>query len=163
MSQEGEGIPEEKGERRSRKGKERGISEIVSVMALLLIAVVAVFALRGWLSTQQSRMTNIDMATASYSVQTTFSGYVISLDVRNNLQGNLAVNQVQVILSNGTALSFSATGITPALPNTISAKSDQIYVITVNAGSGVAVKQINVRVQEPISLQSQWITAIGGG
>ena len=151
-----------------RSGRMKGISEVIVVLALILVAVVAVFAIRGWLAGQQSRMTNIDMATATYSVAYGSNGMIVGLNVRNNLPNQLQVQAVNITLNNGTTISLASgsSGITPSLPYTINAKSDGSFAITISLGSppaNVGVARITVQVQDLASGQSQVITAVGGG
>jgi predicted PurR-regulated permease PerM len=171
-----------------RSGRMKGISEVIVVLTLILVAVVAVFAIRGWLAGQQSKMTNIDMATATYNVAYGSSGMIITLNVRNNLPNTLAVKNLTITLNNGVVLVASSSGssltsltgtstspavsgssITPALAspsNQISAKSDGSFTITISfAGSpaNVGIARITVQVQDLASGQSQVITAVGGG
>jgi cell division protein YceG involved in septum cleavage len=145
----------------------RGVSEIVVVLALILVAVVAVFAVRGWLASQQSRLTNMDMATASYTVSFGQGNMaIVSLLVRNNLQNPLSVLGYNITLSNGTVLSPVNATISPQIPATgyqVSAKSDATFTITFSVTPGVAIRDIRVLVQDASSGQQQWITAIGGG
>jgi len=151
-----------------RSGRMKGISEVIVVLALILVAVVAVFAIRGWLAGQQSRMTNIDMATATYSVAYGSSGMIVGLNVRNNLPNQLLVQAVNITLNNGTTINLPGgqATITPSLPYTINAKSDGSFTITINLGSppaNVGVARITVQVLDSASSQSQVITAVGGG
>ena len=151
-----------------RSGRMKGISEVIVVLALILVAVVAVFAIRGWLAGQQSRMTNIDMATATYSVAYGSSGMIVGLNVRNNLPNQLLVQAVNITLNNGTVINLPGgqATITPSLPYTINAKSDGSFTITINLGSppaNVGVARITVQVLDSASGQSQVITAVGGG
>jgi len=144
----------------------RGVSEIVVVLALILVAVVAVFAVRGWLASQQSKLTSMDMATASYTV---FFGQnnvaIVSLLVRNNLQSPIQILGYNITLSNGTVLNPSSTGVstTPAVPASVDAKSDATFTITFTIQPGATIRDIMVLVKDPSSGQSQWITAVGGG
>jgi len=152
-----------------RSGRMKGISEVIVVLTLILVAVVAVFAIRGWLAGQQSRMTNIDMAATTYNVAYGSSGMIIiSLGVRNNLPNQLQVQAVNITLNNGTVINLPGgqATITPSLPYTINAKSDGSFTITINLGStppSVGVARITVQVQDTASGQSQVITAVGGG
>jgi hypothetical protein len=155
-----------------RSGRMKGISEVIVVLTLILVAVVAVFAIRGWLAGQQSRMTNIDMATATYSVAYGSSGMIVGLNVRNNLPNQLQVQAVNITLSNGTLINLpgglpsSQANITPSLPYTINAKSDGSFAITINMGSppaNVGVARITVQVRDLASGENQVITAVGGG
>jgi len=148
----------------SNRRRKRGISEIVAVMAMLLIAVVAVFALRGWISSQQSRLTSLDMATATYSSEVGTGGqYIISLDVRNSLPNQLTVQNITVVLGDGTVkYARDLSGLSPTVPSTVGAKSDQLFVFTVSPASGSTVKQVSVLVQDSSSGQMQWISAMGG-
>jgi len=144
----------------------RGVSEIVVVLALILVAVVAVFAVRGWLASQQSKLTNVDMATASYTVSFGQNNMaIVSLLVRNNLPNPIQILGYNITLSNGTVLNPSSTGVstTPAVPASVDAKSDATFTITFTIQSGVAIRDIRVLVKDPSSGQSQWITAVGGG
>ncbi|MEM4452783.1 MAG: hypothetical protein QW182_06230 [Thermosphaera sp.] len=106
------------------------------------------------------------MASASYSVQyTTPSTAVVSLLVRNNLPGPLRVVGFNITLSNGTVLGPASTGVatTPSLPASVSAKSDALITITVSGlAPGVAVRDVNVLVEDPSTGQTQWIKAVGG-
>ncbi|MEM4592851.1 MAG: hypothetical protein QW196_05570 [Sulfolobales archaeon] len=144
----------------------RGVSELVVIISILLVAIVAVFAFRGWLASQQQRLGQLDMASASYSVQyTTPSTAVVSLLVRNNLPGPLRVVGFNITLSNGTVLGPASTGVatTPSLPASVSAKSDALITITVSGlAPGVAVRDVNVLVEDPSTGQTQWIKAVGG-
>jgi len=143
----------------------RGVSEIVVVLALILVAVVAVFAVRGWLASQQSRLTNVDMATASYTVSFGQNNMaIVSLLVRNNLPNPIQVLGYNITLSDGTVLSqASGVNITPSIPVQVSAKSDATFTITFSVTPGVAIRDVKVLVQDASSGQQQWITAIGGG
>jgi hypothetical protein len=146
----------------------RGVSEIVVVLALILVAVVAVFAVRGWLASQQSKLTNVDMAIASYTVSFGQNNMaIVSLLVRNNLQNPLNVLGYNITLSDGTVLSqTSVQNTTPTIPAAgyqVSAKSDATFTITFSVTPGVAIKDVKVLVQDASSDQQQWITAIGGG
>ncbi|MEM1690864.1 MAG: hypothetical protein QXF05_04795 [Thermofilaceae archaeon] len=144
----------------------RGVSELVVIISILLVAIVAVFAFRGWLASQQQRLGQLDMASASYSVQyTTPSTAVVSLLVRNNLPGPLRVVGFNITLSNGTVLGPASTGVAtaPSLPASVSAKSDALITITVSGlAPGVAVRDVNVLVEDPSTGQTQWIKAVGG-
>jgi hypothetical protein len=147
----------------------RGVSEIVVVLALILVAVVAVFAVRGWLASQQGRLTNVDMAAASYTVSFGQGNMaIVSLLVRNNLQNPLSVLGYNITLSDGRVLSQASTGVntTPTIPTAgyqVSAKSDATFTITFTISPGVAIRDVKVLVQDASSGQQQWITAIGGG
>jgi len=150
------------------KKKMKGVSELVVIISILLVAIVAVFAFRAWVSTQQQRMGSIDMATASYSVQYTTPGNaIISLLVRNNLPSQLNILGFNITLSNGTVLGPASTGVsvTPSLASAISvsAKSDALITVTVTGlASGVTIRDINVLVQDPSTNQLQWVKAVGG-
>jgi len=134
-----------------------------------LARVLRVFAVRGWLASQQSKLTNIDMATASYTVSFGQNNMaIVSLLVRNNLQNPLNVLGYNITLSNGTVLSQTSTGVStnptiPAANYQVSAKSDATFTITFSVTPGVAIKDVKVLVQDALSGQQQWITAIGGG
>jgi hypothetical protein len=147
----------------------RGVSEVVVVLALILVAVVAVFAVRGWLASQQSRLTNVDMAAASYTVSFGQGNMaIVSLLVRNNLPNPIQVLGYNITLSDGRVLSQVSTGVntTPTIlagGYQVSAKSDATFTITFTISPGVAIRDIRVLVQDASSGQSQWITAIGGG
>jgi len=143
----------------------RGVSEIVVVLALILVAVVAVFAVRGWLTSQLSRLTNVDMATVSYTVSYSLSNRaIVSLHVRNNLQNPLRVLSYSITLSDEKVINPSFVISThPLIPADVSAKSDATFTITFNVPSGVAIKDVKVLVHDVPSGQQQWITAIGGG
>jgi hypothetical protein len=147
----------------------RGVSEVVVVLALILVAVVAVFAVRGWLASQQSRLTNVDMAAASYTVSFGQGNMaIVSLLVRNNLPNPIQVLGYNITLSDGRVLSQASTGVntTPTIPAAgyqVSAKSDATFTITFTISPGVAIRDVRVLVQDASSGQQQWITAIGGG
>jgi len=147
----------------------RGVSEIVVVLALILVAVVAVFAVRGWLASQQGRLTNVDMAAASYTVSFGQGNMaIVSLLVRNNLPNPIQVLGYNITLSDGRVLSQASTGVntTPSIPAAgyqVSAKSDATFTITFSVSPGVAIREVKVLVQDASSGQQQWITAIGGG
>lgn len=144
----------------------KGVSELVVIIAILLVAIVAVFAFRAWLGTQQQRLGSVDIATASYSIQyTTPTSAVLSLLVRNNNPGSISILGYNITLSNGTVLGPASTGVStsPALPLSVAAKSDALITITVSGlASGVTIRDVNVLVQDPSTGQSQWIKAVGG-
>ena len=146
----------------------RGVSEIVVVLALILVAVVAVFAVRGWLASQQGKLTNVDMAAASYTVSFGQGNMaIVSLLVRNNLPNPIQVLGYNITLSDGRVLSQASTGVntTPSIAAgyQVSAKSDATFTITFTISPGVAIRDVKVLVQDASSGQQQWITAIGGG
>ncbi|MEM4847690.1 MAG: hypothetical protein QW794_08045 [Thermosphaera sp.] len=145
----------------------RGVSELVVIISVLLVAIVAVFAFRAWLASQQQRLGQLDIATASYSVQYTTPGNaILSLLVRNNLPNPISVVSISIVLSNGTVLTQASSGVavTPSLPQTVSAKSDALITVTITGlTSGTTVRDVNVQVTDQSTGQSQWIKAVGGG
>ncbi|MEM4452036.1 MAG: hypothetical protein QXE66_00005 [Desulfurococcaceae archaeon] len=134
-----------------------------------MVSIVAVFAFRAWVSTQQQRMGSIDMATASYSIQynTTSGNAVISLLVRNNLPSQVNVTDINIVLSSGTVLTRTSPSVmvAPSLssPVTVNAKSDALFTVMITGlTSGTTVREVSVQVTDPSTGQSQWIKAVGG-
>jgi hypothetical protein len=151
-----------------KEKRRRGISEIVSVIAIALVAIVAVFALRSWLSAQEGRLTGVDMATASYSVQsgTAPNNFILSVEIRNGMGSPINITSIQVVMGDGSVLSASSSGSLTlkspqSIPFQISPKSDQLAVMSLSY-TGATVKNVLVQVQDPSSGISQWISAVGG-
>ncbi|MEM4481631.1 MAG: hypothetical protein QXK88_01500 [Desulfurococcaceae archaeon] len=142
----------------------KGVSELITIISILLVAVVAVFSFRAWVSSQQQRMGSIDMATATYSVQYTSPGNAaVSLLVRNNMPSSINVANVTAILSNNAVL-FAGQNFTttPAIPVSTSAKSDTLIFLTISGLQNAAIRELSVQIVDPSTNQTQWIKAVGG-
>lgn len=142
----------------------RGMSsELIVMISVVLIAMVAVFALRGWLSTQLGRMGNIDMAEATFtSTSVNPSSMVIVINVKNLLPNQISIIGFQILLSNGTVLTGNSAGIStsPALPTAVAGKSDGLLTVFLNNMQNSILK-ISVNVQDNSTGQTQWISAVG--
>jgi hypothetical protein len=147
------------------KRRMRGVSELVVVLALVLVAILAVFAFRAWIQQQQSRLPGMDIATASYSVSYDATGtrMIITLTVDNNLNNQVNVTDFMIILSNGTTLTrTSGVSINPTPPDTLRAKEEKLYTITFGIAPITTVREVKVQVVDLSTGQTQWITATGG-
>ncbi|MEM1643665.1 MAG: hypothetical protein QW369_04705 [Desulfurococcaceae archaeon] len=151
------------------EGRMKAVStELVVIISLIIVGLVVVFALRGWISGQISKLGGVDMAAASYSLSyTTPSSIIISLIVRNNMPSPINVTGFNITLSNGTVMHPASPGVSvsPSIGAgyTVSAKSDALFTITLSGiSSGTTVRDVNVLVQDPSSGQMQWIKAVGG-
>jgi hypothetical protein len=148
------------------KRRMRGVSELVVVLALVLVAILAVFAFRAWIQQQQSRLPGMDIATASYSVNYDAAGtrMIITLTVNNNLNNPANVTDFAIVLSNGTTLTRASAGvsISPTLPDTLRTREGKLYTITFGVTPGTTVREIRVLVVDLSTGQTQWITATGG-
>lgn len=152
------------------RGKMKAVStELVVIISLIVVGLVVVFALRGWISGQLSRLGGVDMATASYSLSYTApSNIIISLIVRNNMPSPINVAGFNITLSNGTVLHPASPGVSVSPPigagYLVAAKSDALLTITLSGiSSGTTVRDVNVLLQDPSSSQMQWVKAVGGG
>jgi len=148
------------------KRRMRGVSELVVVLALVLVAILAVFAFRAWVQQQQSRLPGMEIATASYSVNYDATGtrIIMTLTVENNLNNQVNVTDFTIVLSNGTTLTRTSAGvsISPALPDTLRAKEEKLYTITFGIAPITTVREVKVQVVDLSTGQTQWITATGG-
>jgi Tfp pilus assembly protein FimT len=147
------------------KRRMRGVSELVVVLALVLVAILAVFAFRAWIQQQQSRLPGMEMATASYSVNYDATGtrMIITLTVENNLNNPVNVTDFVIILANGTTLTRMSTGvsISPTLPDTLRAKERKLYTISFGIAPITTVREVRVQVVDLSTGQTQWIAATG--
>jgi hypothetical protein len=146
------------------KRRMRGVSELVVVLALVLVAILAVFAFRAWIQQQQSRLPGMEIATASYSVNYDAAGtrMIITLTVNNNLNNPANVTDFTIVLSNGTTLTRTNVPISPGLPDTLRAREGKLYTITFGITPGTTVREIRVHVVDLSTGQTQWIAATGG-
>jgi len=148
------------------KRRMRGVSELVVVLALVLVAILAVFAFRAWVQQQQSRLPGMEIATASYTVNYDATGtkMIMTLTVENNLNNQVNVTDFTIVLSNGTTLTRTSAGvsISPALPDTLRAKEEKLYTITFGIAPITTVREVKVQVVDLSTGQIQWITATGG-
>jgi len=148
------------------KRRVRGVSELVVVLALVLVAILAVFAFRAWIQQQQSRLPSMEIAAASYSVNYDATGtrIIITLTVENNLNNQVNVTDFMIVLNNGTTLTRTSAGvsISPALPDTLRAKEEKLYTITFGTAPITTVREVRVQVVDLSTGQTQWITATGG-
>jgi Tfp pilus assembly protein FimT len=148
------------------KRRMRGVSELVVVLALVLVAILAVFAFRAWIQQQQSRLPGMEIATASYTVNYDATGtrMIITLTINNNLNNPANVTDFTIVLSNGTTLTRTSAGVSmsPGLPDTLRAREGKLYTITFGITPGTTVREIRVHVVDLSTGQTQWITATGG-
>ena len=154
-----------------RKRKMRGVSELVVVLALILVAIVAVFAVRTWLQSQQARIPGMDIATAHYTVNYDATGttMIVPLTVENNLNNQVNFTDFAIILNNGTVLTKTSTGVTIrsggatiTLPNTLKAREEKLYTISFGIAPATTIQELRIQIIDLSTGQTQWIAAIGG-
>jgi Tfp pilus assembly protein FimT len=149
-----------------RKRKMKGVSELIVVLALILVAILAVFAFRAWIQSQQSKLPGMDIATASYTVNYDATGtkMIITLTVENNLNNQVNFTDFAIVLNNGTVLTKTTTGvsISSTLPDTLRAKEEKLYTITFGIAPITTIRELKIQITDLSTGQTQWITATGG-
>jgi len=152
----------------------RGVSELVVVLALILlilVAIVAVFAVRAWIQSQQARIPGMDIATAHYTVNYDAAGttMIVPLTVRNNLNNQVNFTDFAIVLSNGTVLTKTSTGVTIrsggatiTLPDTLKAREEKLYTISFGIAPATTIRELKIQLIDLSTGQTQWIAAIGG-
>jgi len=153
------------------KKKMRGVTELVVVLALIIVAIVAVFAVRAWIHSQQSRIPGMDIATAHYTVNYDATGtrMIITLTAENNLNNQVNFTDFAIILNNGTVLTKTSTGVTISsggatitLPDTLKAREEKLYTISFGIAPVTTIRELKVQLIDLSTGQIQWITATGG-
>jgi len=150
----------------------RGMSELVTILVLVAVAVVAAFSLRSWLSAQLAKTPATEMAIAEWSAVYTGSVWIITINVRNNLDRSLTLNATRIAFADGSvqgAGSFAGTSFTgltlrspTSLPQTIAPKSSLSIVVTSNAAVTNPPKVCEVAVIDTATRASGWVQAVGG-
>ena len=161
----------------ARRGR-RGLSEAVTIMVVILVAVVAALAIKAWFDAQASKLPTTEMATADWSATYSTGRWLLTVNVRSNLDRNLEVRAVRVTMSDGTVLAFTAgtatyvsgtvtytATATPAPPQTITFKGSVSVVVVIpvpGASPTVTPKIVEVQVRDSGTGAEAWVRAVGG-
>jgi len=165
----------------ARRGR-RGLSEAVTIMVVILVAVVAALGIKAWFDAQASKLPTTEMATADWSATFSASGttgrWLLVVNVRSNLDRNVLVTAVRVVMSDGAVLTFTtgtATYVsgtvtytataTPAPTQTVSFKGSQSIVLLIpvpGTSPTVTPKVVEVQVQDSGTGSTAWVRAVGG-
>ena len=153
----------------------RGLSEAVTMMIVILVAVVAALAIKAWFDAQVSKMPATEMAAADWSAVFSAGRWLVTVNVRNNLDRPLVVAQVRVTMADGAVLTFTtgtATYVsggttytataTPAPPQTPPLKSSVSLVLVVPGTSANPPKIVEVLVRDTATGAEAWVRAVGG-
>jgi hypothetical protein len=151
----------------------KGISELVAILIIVVIAVVAGLAIRSWLSAQMSKTPTTEMSTAEWSAIYTGTQWIITINVRNNLDRALIINATRVIFQDGSVQgigSFSSasfSGLTVKSPSTpppytVSPKSSFSIIVTYATGASNPPKICEVAVTDTATRANGWVQAVGG-
>ncbi|MCC6014775.1 MAG: hypothetical protein LM564_03615, partial [Desulfurococcaceae archaeon] len=76
----------------------RGLSEAVTVMIVILVAVVAALAIKAWFDAQSSKLPTTEMATADWSATFSTNRWLLTVNVRSNLDRALLVTGIRVTM-----------------------------------------------------------------
>jgi len=161
----------------NRKMLRRGISELVVILIIVVIAVVAGLGLRAWLSSQMAKTPTTEMATAEWTATYSSGNWIVTVRIKNNLDRAIQLNEIDVTMSDGTFGSIlfgqqqqqqAALQIQVNTPSTQSApqigpKSDitAIFVIK-GVSSSNPPKSIVVQVTDSVTGATSKIEAVGG-
>jgi len=169
--------------RLNRKVLRRGISELVVILIIVVIAVVAGLGIRAWLSSQMAKTPTTEMATAEWTANYGGNMWIVTVRIKNNLDRAIFLNATEVTLNDGSyaLISFPATGSptvaiatgsitttsitvrTPTtVPVTIGPKSDITVIFTVSTPSTNPPKTIIVQLTDSTTRATTKITAVGG-
>ena len=158
----------------ARRAK-RGLSEAVTIMIVILVAVVAALAIKAWFDAQASKLPTTEMATADWSATFSTNRWLLTVNVRSNLDRALLVTGIRVTMADGTVLMFTtgtATYVsgattytataTPAPTQTLPFKSTESFVVVIPGTSTNPPKLVEVNVQDSATGATAWIRAVGG-
>jgi hypothetical protein len=169
--------------RLNRKVLRRGISELVVILIIVVIAVVAGLGIRAWLSSQMAKTPTTEMATAEWSASYGGNMWIVTVRIKNNLDRVIYLNATEVTLNDGSyaLISFPASGSptvatatgsitttsiavkTPTtVPVSIGPKSDITVIFTVSTPSSNPPKTIIVQLTDSTTRATSKITAVGG-
>ena len=156
----------------------RGLSEAVTIMIAILVAVVVGLAIKAWFDAQASKMPTAEMATAEWSATYSTGRWLLTVNVRSNLDRNLEIVAVRVTMSDGTVLTFtSATATyvsgtvtytasaTPAPVQTAPFKSSVSMVVVIptpGTAPTTTPKIVEVQVRDSGTGATAWVRAVGG-
>jgi flagellin-like protein len=153
----------------------RGLSEVVTLMVVILVAVVAALAIKAWVDAQSSKLPTTEMATADWSATFSTNRWLLTVNVRSNLDRALLVTGIRVAMADGTVLTFTAgtatyvsgattytATATPAPTQTLPFKSSQSFVLVIPGTSANPPKLVEVSVQDSATGATAWIRAVGG-
>ena len=150
----------------------RGISELVVILVVIVIAVVAGLGLRAWLSAQMAKTPTTEMATAEWSAVYTGTQWIITINVRNNLDRTLYINATRATFNDGTVAGsgkfdgMTFSGLTlkspTSLPVAVAPKSSLSIVATYATGAGNPPRVCEVAVTDSATRANAWIQAVGG-
>jgi hypothetical protein len=115
------------------------------------------------------------MATADWSATFSTNRWLLTVNVRSNLDRALLVTGIRVTMADGAVLTF-ATGTatyasgtvtytataTPAPTQTLPFKSSQSFVLVVPGTSANPPKLVEVNIQDSATGATAWIRAVGG-
>jgi len=152
---------------RSKKSR-KGLSEAITIMIIIMIAVTLGFGLKSWYDSQMRKLPATDMATAEWSATFGTNGWIVTVNVNNNLDRSITVQSIRMVLTNGSVYTLpGASGITvtptPGSSATVSLKGRLSFVIVISATSpNPSVASVEVQVQDPTTGVSAWIKAVGG-
>jgi flagellin-like protein len=159
----------------------KGLSEIVTILIIVVIAVVAGLAIRAWLSAQMAKTPTTDMAAAEWSA--TYGGglWIVTVRIKNNLDRAIFLNASEVTMNDGsyilinypatgsptvTATGIASTSVAVRAPTTapvsIGPKSDITMIFTVSSPSTNPPRTIVVTVTDSTTRATSKITAVGG-
>lgn len=141
--------------------KRRGLSEVVSVLAIIVVALIAVFGIRAWLTSQQARLAEVEFATATYSVTyVNTATLLVSLKVANNLPSPIEIVDLRMVLSDGTVVANSTIAPRTPLFTVVAGRSEHMALFTVNINEGARIASLSVKVRDIATGKTQWIEAI---
>lgn len=160
----------------------KGLSEIVTILIIVVIAVVAGLAIRAWLSAQMAKTPTTEMAAAEWSA--TYGGglWIVTVRIKNNLDRAIFLNASEVTMDDGSYIlinyprtgspTVTSTGSVPSTgvavrtpttaPVTIGPKSDITMIFTVSSPSTNPPKIIIVQLTDSTTRATTKIQAVGG-
>jgi len=166
----------------SKKMLRRGISELVVILIIVVIAVVAGLGIRAWLSSQMAKTPTTEMATAEWTANYGGNLWIVTVRIKNNLDRAVFLNATEVTMNDGSYILISypttgsptitATGSVPSTgvavrtpttaPVTIGPKSDITVIFTVSSPSTNPPKTIIVQLTDSTTRATTKIQAVGG-
>lgn len=141
-----------------------GLSEAITIMVVILIAVSLGFGLKAWYDSQMRKLPATEMATAEWSATFGNNRWIVTLNVRNNLDRSISLEDFRITLNDGTVYTkaSSGTSMNPSLPLTIGLKSSNSTTIVFSGTSDKAPVEVIAYVRDPTTGATANIKAVGG-
>jgi len=97
----------------------RGISELVVILIIVVIAVVAGLGIRAWLSSQMAKTPTTERATAEWSANYGGNMWIVTVRIKNNLDRAIYLNTTDVTMNNGNfiAITYPTSDTPTATPS----------------------------------------------